>query len=345
MTGPRPGSSTPTRRRSRTGSPGCWGRPWSASTCTGRGRSAAGRPSAATSTCSGWSPGPSAGGPSGSSRPASTTQPDLSGARRAGAQPGHGRGRGRPPEAAAVRGSTWPPARRPRRHLGSPAAADPDLLLQFAVCRRAGVAVAGPGPAEVFAEPPRAWLLERARPSCAGRPATASLPGAERLPGLALPGGRHPLLQGRAGRWPRLRLATSQAVPPGRRPWSTPPWPPSWATPRCPPPPPTWRGQPVRGRRPGAVRGGGSVRSRQEQHPPVDGGGPAGHLDLAHPDPGGRPAGAGHGLLALPGRGGRAGPVRPGIPGPRWTAATWPGWPPPGCSWPSTSPSGTPPWA
>ena len=46
-------------------------------------------------------------------------------------------------------------------HLGGPAAADPDLLLHFAVCRRAGVAVAGPGPAEVFADPPRAWLLDR----------------------------------------------------------------------------------------------------------------------------------------------------------------------------------------
>jgi Domain of unknown function (DUF4111) len=50
----------------------------------------------------------------------------------------------------------------PQTHLGGPAAADPDLLLHFAVCRRAGVAVAGPDPAEVFAEPPRAWLLERA---------------------------------------------------------------------------------------------------------------------------------------------------------------------------------------
>ena len=47
-------------------------------------------------------------------------------------------------------------------HLGGPAAADPDLLLHFAVCRRAGVAVAGPDPVQVFAEPPRAWLLERA---------------------------------------------------------------------------------------------------------------------------------------------------------------------------------------
>jgi Domain of unknown function (DUF4111) len=47
-------------------------------------------------------------------------------------------------------------------HLGGPAAADPDLLLHFAVCRRAGVAVAGPDPVEVFAEPPRAWLLDRA---------------------------------------------------------------------------------------------------------------------------------------------------------------------------------------
>jgi hypothetical protein len=49
----------------------------------------------------------------------------------------------------------------PQTHLGGPAAADPDLLLHFAVCRRAGVAVAGPDPAEVFAEPPRAWLLEQ----------------------------------------------------------------------------------------------------------------------------------------------------------------------------------------
>ena len=50
----------------------------------------------------------------------------------------------------------------PQTHLGGPAAADPDLLLHFAVCRRAGLAVAGPAPVEVFAEPPRAWLLERA---------------------------------------------------------------------------------------------------------------------------------------------------------------------------------------
>jgi streptomycin 3"-adenylyltransferase len=39
---------------------------------------------------------------------------------------------------------------------------DPDLVLYFAVCRRAGIAVAGPPAAEVFAEPPRSWLLERA---------------------------------------------------------------------------------------------------------------------------------------------------------------------------------------
>jgi hypothetical protein len=50
----------------------------------------------------------------------------------------------------------------PQTHLGGPAAADPDLLLHFAVCRRGGVAVAGPDPVEVFAEPPRAWLLGRA---------------------------------------------------------------------------------------------------------------------------------------------------------------------------------------
>jgi hypothetical protein len=39
---------------------------------------------------------------------------------------------------------------------------DPDLVFYFAVCHRAGIAVAGPPPAEVFAEPPRPWLLERA---------------------------------------------------------------------------------------------------------------------------------------------------------------------------------------
>jgi hypothetical protein len=50
----------------------------------------------------------------------------------------------------------------PQTHLGGPAAADPDLLLHFAVCRRAGITVAGPDPVEVFAEPPRSWLLERA---------------------------------------------------------------------------------------------------------------------------------------------------------------------------------------
>jgi hypothetical protein len=50
----------------------------------------------------------------------------------------------------------------PQTHLGGAAAADPDLLLYFAICRRSGLAVAGPDPVEVFAEPPRDWLLERA---------------------------------------------------------------------------------------------------------------------------------------------------------------------------------------
>jgi streptomycin 3"-adenylyltransferase len=49
-----------------------------------------------------------------------------------------------------------------RHHLGGPGAVDPDLLLYFAVCRRSGVAVRGAPPAEVFASPPRAWLLEQA---------------------------------------------------------------------------------------------------------------------------------------------------------------------------------------
>jgi hypothetical protein len=55
--------------------------------------------------------------------------------------------------------TTEPPVAGP---LDGPGAVDPDLLLYFAVCRRSGVAVSGPPPAEVFAEPPRAWLLEQA---------------------------------------------------------------------------------------------------------------------------------------------------------------------------------------
>jgi Domain of unknown function (DUF4111) len=47
-------------------------------------------------------------------------------------------------------------------HPALAGAADPDLLLSFAVCRRSGLAVAGPPPGEVFAEPPRGWLLEQA---------------------------------------------------------------------------------------------------------------------------------------------------------------------------------------
>jgi aminoglycoside adenylyltransferase-like protein len=56
--------------------------------------------------------------------------------------------------------TTAPP--QPGSHLGGPGATDPDLLLHFAVCRRSGVAVTGAPPEEVFDEPPRAWLLERA---------------------------------------------------------------------------------------------------------------------------------------------------------------------------------------
>jgi len=56
--------------------------------------------------------------------------------------------------------TTAPP--EPSSHLGGPGATDPDLLLDLAVCRRSGVAVSGAPPEEVFAEPPRAWLLEQA---------------------------------------------------------------------------------------------------------------------------------------------------------------------------------------
>jgi hypothetical protein len=48
-----------------------------------------------------------------------------------------------------------------KHHLGGPGAVDQDLLLYFAVCRASGLAVAGPPPEEVFAEPPREWLLEQ----------------------------------------------------------------------------------------------------------------------------------------------------------------------------------------
>ena len=64
----------------------------------------------------------------------------------------------------------------PQTHLGGPASADPDLLLHFAVCRRAGVIVAGPDPVEVFAEPPRSWLLERAAAELRGRSVTGPSP-------------------------------------------------------------------------------------------------------------------------------------------------------------------------
>jgi Domain of unknown function (DUF4111) len=55
--------------------------------------------------------------------------------------------------------TTEPPVAGPFSATG---ATDPDLLLYFAVCRRSGLAVVGPPPEEVFAEPPRGWLLEQA---------------------------------------------------------------------------------------------------------------------------------------------------------------------------------------
>jgi Nucleotidyltransferase domain/Domain of unknown function (DUF4111) len=51
--------------------------------------------------------------------------------------------------------------REPKVADGAGHPGDPDLVFYFAVCRRAGIAATGPPPAEVFAEPPRAWLLER----------------------------------------------------------------------------------------------------------------------------------------------------------------------------------------
>ena len=97
----------------------------------------------------------------------------------------------------------------PRTRLGGAAATDPALLLHFAVCRRSGLAVSGPDPVEVFAEPPRDWLLEQA---------AATLRRAGRQGSFA-----HRVLAGcrawryleddvlgskaDAGRWARLRLA------------------------------------------------------------------------------------------------------------------------------------------
>jgi streptomycin 3"-adenylyltransferase len=81
---------------------------------------------------------------------------------------------GRPP-AFELHLAASPPAGRRERRPGFPVLVpatrvvdgaevpgDPDLVLQFAVCRRAGRALSGPPPAEVFADPPRAWLLEAA---------------------------------------------------------------------------------------------------------------------------------------------------------------------------------------
>lgn len=106
----------------------------------------------------------------------------------------------------------------PQTHLGGPAAADPDLLLQFAVCRRAGVAVAGPGPAEVFAEPPRAWLLEQAAAELRWAARHGNLPYQVLNACRAWRYLEDDTLSSKveAGRWARLRLATSpEAVPPG----------------------------------------------------------------------------------------------------------------------------------
>jgi hypothetical protein len=108
----------------------------------------------------------------------------------------------------------------PQTHLGGSAAADPDLLLHFAVCRRAGLTLAGPQPVEVFAEPPRAWLLERAAAELrwarrhgnfASRVLTACR--AWRYLEDDVLGGK---VEG--GRWARLRLADPTppgGVPPG----------------------------------------------------------------------------------------------------------------------------------
>ena len=106
----------------------------------------------------------------------------------------------------------------PQTHLGGPAAADPDLLLHFAVCRRAGVAVAGPEPAEVFTEPPRAWLLEQAAAELRWAVRHGSFPYRVLNACRAWRYLEDDVLSAKAdaGRWARLRLAASpEEVPAG----------------------------------------------------------------------------------------------------------------------------------
>jgi Domain of unknown function (DUF4111) len=106
----------------------------------------------------------------------------------------------------------------PQMHLGGPSAADPDLLLHFAVCRRAGVAVAGPDPAEVFTEPPRAWLLEQAAAELRWAVRHGSLPYRVLNACRAWCYLEDDVLSSKveAGRWARLRLAASpEQAPPG----------------------------------------------------------------------------------------------------------------------------------
>src|SRR4029453_13904212 len=111
-----------------------------------------------------------AAGQTGDFLPPQTSPPRQPPPRPAGAHPGHPGGRRRPPPGTPPRpgrdlsrftGAVPPaPPRRPpfelhvstgpspQTHLGGPAAAAPVLLLQFAVCRRAGVTAAGPRPGE-----------------------------------------------------------------------------------------------------------------------------------------------------------------------------------------------------
>ena len=103
----------------------------------------------------------------------------------------------------------------PQTHLGGPAATDPDLLLCIALCRRAGVAVAGPDPLEVLAEPPRAWLLERVAAELRWAMGHGSLAARVLTACRAWRYLEDDVLGSKvdAGRWARLRLA--DAGPPG----------------------------------------------------------------------------------------------------------------------------------
>jgi hypothetical protein len=123
----------------------------------------------------------------------------------------------RPPFELYLTTGPWP-----RTDLGGTTATDPGLLLQFAACRRSGLAVTGPEPVEVFAEPPRAWLLEQAAAELARAGRHGSFTDRVLAACRAWRFLEDDVLAARveSGRWARLRLAdpSGQEVSP----WAAP---------------------------------------------------------------------------------------------------------------------------